>query len=193
MDIGSIFVIIALVVLVALYVSRPLFERQSPDVHPNDDQPDREHSTLMAEHDRILNALQELDFDQVLGKIPEEDYPQQRTALLLQGADVLRKLDALQPDIEQGTTEERIEAAIAARRLDAARYAAETASAVQGGNGRTSRRASSAVATPDDDLEIMLANRRRDRQEKSAGFCPKCGNPVQKSDRFCPKCGTKTA
>ncbi len=48
-----------------------------------------------------------------------------------------------------------------------------------------------AASEPDDDLEIMLANRRRVRQEKAGGFCPKCGGAVQKSDRFCPKCGAK--
>jgi len=25
--------------------------------------------------------------------------------------------------------------------------------------------------------------------EKSGGFCPRCGKPVQKSDLFCPRCG----
>jgi predicted amidophosphoribosyltransferase len=34
-----------------------------------------------------------------------------------------------------------------------------------------------------------LAARRRARQDKSAGFCPQCGSPVQKSDLFCPRCG----
>ena len=31
-----------------------------------------------ADRDRILNTLYELDFDYDLGKIPEEDYQQQR-------------------------------------------------------------------------------------------------------------------
>ena len=45
------------------------------------------------------------------------------------------------------------------------------------------------VSDPDDELEALLANRRRERQEKSAGFCPQCGGALQQSDRFCPKCG----
>jgi hypothetical protein len=45
----------------------------------------------------------------------------------------------------------------------------------------------------DDDLEKLLADRRRARREKAAGFCPRCGGPVHKSDRFCPKCGGKIA
>jgi hypothetical protein len=192
MDLGSIFLILALLMLVGLFVSRPLFEKQrsasaekqktSQGMHA--DSADRERSALLAERDRILNALQELDFDHVLGKIPEEDYPQQRAALLLNGADILRKLDGMQPEqTEAQNAEQRLEAAIAARRADL-----QAAS----GNGR-SRRVSAAIASPDDDLEVMLANRRRVRQEKAAGFCPKCGRPVQKSDRFCPKCGGQIA
>ena len=34
----------------------------------------------MAERDRVINSLQELDFDFKLGKIPEEDYPVQRSS-----------------------------------------------------------------------------------------------------------------
>ena len=45
------------------------------------------------------------------------------------------------------------------------------------------------VVDADDEVEVQLANRKRSRQDKSAGFCPQCGRPVQKSDRFCPKCG----
>jgi predicted amidophosphoribosyltransferase len=39
-------------------------------------------------------------------------------------------------------------------------------------------------------MEALIASRRRERPEKAAGFCPRCGKPVQKLDRFCPKCGT---
>ena len=43
----------------------------------------------------MLTALSELDFDYTLGKIPEEDYPVQRTVLLQKGAGLLRQLDDL--------------------------------------------------------------------------------------------------
>jgi rubrerythrin len=76
-----------------------------------------------------------------------------------------------------------MEAVIAARRLASSPAAAAL-------NGR---KQAVAVAAPDDAVEAMLADRRRVRQEKAAGFCPQCGGPVQKSDRFCPKCGAKTS
>lgn len=188
MDFGSIFLFLALLAAVALFVSRPFLKRQPVVIDLAEKKPDEhERSALMAERDRILNALQELDFDHLLGKIPEEDYPRQRAVLLQWGADILRKLDTL-AEAESDDAEERIEAAIRAR---GALSAPLKASAV-GGNGNNGRRGVSAsVAEPDDALEVMLAERRRARQEKAAGFCPKCGKPVQKSDHFCPKCGAK--
>lgn len=190
MDLGSILVILALSLLVGWYVSRPFFERHLAPEIDKVDPAEHERSSLMAERDRILNALQELDFDAALGKIPDEDYPTQRAMLMKRGADILRKLDAMHV-IEggalagDGAAETRLEAAIAARRADAVRRA---------GNGHSfanGRSAAPALVKVDDELESILAERRRARQEKAAGFCPKCGKPVQKSDRFCPKCGGK--
>jgi len=175
MDIGSIFLILGLFVLVGLFIARPILERKAVSVS----QEDRQASSLMAERDQILNALQELDFDFTLGKIPEADYPSQRGALLQRGADILRQLDALRADNNHDDAEARLEAVIAARRADAASQRVAP-------NGAASR----VVHAPDDDLEAVIASRRREHKEKAAGFCPQCGRPVQKSDRFCSKCGT---
>ncbi len=136
----------------------------------------------------MINALQELDFDYALGKVPEEEYPAQRAILVQQGVEVLRRLDELQGVSGAQEVDMRLEAAIAARRADTHRMQAALA-----GNGASAMRASLRPAGPDDDLEALIASRRRQRTEKAAGFCPQCGEPVQKSDRFCPKCGTKVA
>jgi hypothetical protein len=181
MDIGSIFLILALLILVIIFVSRPLFDRNR--LASADGEEEHEFSHLMAERDRILNALQELDFDHALGKIPDDDYPSQRAILLQRGAGVLRSLDEFQAQDSDQDLEERIEAAIAARRADAAARKVTLSEPVMAMAG----------ASPDDELELMLSNRRRARQEKAAGFCPQCGGPVQKSDRFCPKCGNSLA
>lgn len=203
MDIGSIFLILALFIGVVIFITRPFFTRQgaSKDALAVSKASSLEHdrSSLMAERDRVLNALQELDFDYALGKIPQEDYPAQRTRLLTYGADVLRKLDEINGHPEpsgadgssQGTAlsvEERVESAVALRRADGA------ATPRPGNGGKV---VSSSVAAPDDELEVMLANRRRalrnSGNEQPAGFCPKCGNPLHHGDRFCPKCGLKLA
>jgi hypothetical protein len=189
MDIGSIFLILALLVLVALFIGRPLYEKGTVHVaRPEEIRAtavEHDRSALLAERDRILGALQELDFDYTLGKIPEEDYPEQRQSLVISGADVLRRLDAWQPQPAAQEAEARLEAAIAARRSDSAR--------LQPVSGNGGRKSAVAINGVDDDIEKLLADRRRDRREKASGFCPQCGGPMQKSDRFCHKCGAKVA
>ena len=166
MDIGAIFFTLAVVTLVGMYVGQPYIQRRGRRAT----QEDHEYSSLMAEYDRAVNTLQELDFDNSLGKVPADDYPRQRAELLAKGADLLRKLDAMQPQQTSHDAESRMEAAVASRRAD---------SSVE-----------KVVAMfDDDDLESMIAARRKTRNGKSAGFCPKCGRPILVSDRFCPSCG----
>lgn len=197
MDLGSIFLIFSLFILVGLFVARPFFEGQRLLVGVHDTG-EHERSSLLAERDHILDALQELDFDHVLGKIPEEDYPTQRAALLHRGAEVLRKLDEISNQTGAHSVEDRLEEAIAARRADSARGRESSASqtlapASQGGQKTPASTGSikAAASDADDNLEVILANRKRARPDKAAGFCPQCGSPLQVSDRFCPKCGKK--
>ena len=189
MDYGSLFLILALLIVVGWFIARLLFERQATIVTAVPDQQDHTISTLLAERDRILNALQELDFDHTLGKIPEEEYPVQRAILVQQGAQVLRQLDEFNQQTASQDQEARLEAAIAARRADAGRPVSI------GPDGHTAASSSkvSQVVEADDDVEAILAARRRERQGKSGGFCPNCGRSIQKSDRFCPKCGQNLA
>ena len=165
MQLTAIFFTLAVLILVAIYLYAPFMERRARRVTEEE----HELSTLMAERDRVINSLQELDFDFKLGKIPEEDYPAQRASLLQKGADLLRKIDSIAPQlVSTQDADARIEKAIAARRADASVGRAEPS---------------------DDDLESMIQARRKGRKEKSSGFCPKCGKPVMVSDRFCPSCG----
>jgi len=165
MEIAAILLTLGVMILVGLYLYAPLLERSAQRVTEQE----HELSTLMAERDRMLNSLQELDFDFKLGKIPEDEYPVQRAGLLQKGADILRKIDSFAPQIDPAQdTDARLEKAIAARRAD--------------GSSKT-------VESTDDDIESLIAARRKKHSNKSAGFCPKCGKPVMASDRFCPSCG----
>ena len=165
MELPAIFFSLAILILVGIYLYAPFMDRRARRVTEEE----HELSALMAERDRVINSLQELDFDFKLGKIPEEDYPLQRSSLLQKGADILRQIDTLAPQVTSTPdTEARLERAIAARRADAS---------------------VAKVAVSDDDLESMISSRRRGRTNKSAGFCPKCGKPVMVTDRFCPSCG----
>ena len=164
MQIVSIFFTLGILIFVGVFLYMPFLERRARHVTEEE----HESSTLLAERERVVNSLQELEFDYSLGKIPEEDYPIQRANLLQKGADVLRKLDELAPLKTQSDKDARIERAIAARRKNGA--------GKKGG-------------LTDDDIESMISSRRTGRKEKSAGFCPKCGKPVMASDKFCRACG----
>ncbi len=115
MDIGSVFLILALMVLVAAFITRPLTQR-GPALERRQPQTTSE---LLAERERILEALLELDFDHEMGKIPEDLYPSQRTLWAQRGAEVLRRLDAANGSGVLTTASpenDEIEAMIAARR-----------------------------------------------------------------------------
>jgi hypothetical protein len=164
MDLGAILLLVIILVLVGIFLAAPLMRGTTPRMA----QDSPAESALMAERDRIINSLQELDFDFRLGKIPEDVYPGQRTSLLQRGAEILQQLDELAPSTSaagEGRADqgERIEHAVAGR--DAAQELG------------------------DDKIESMLAARRSARRAKSAGFCPRCGKPVLTSDWFCSNCG----
>jgi hypothetical protein len=155
----AIFILLIVLAFIILFVTRPFFNRRKV-ISAHDSQ---EQSSLMAERERLLTALQELDFDHALGKIPGEDYPVQRAALLQKGAEVLRQLDALLPaNVVQ--TDRKVQ--------------------------QPGTKSHPVVLLSDDDLEDLLAKRRTAHKDKSAGFCPSCGKPVLKSDVFCPSCGS---
>jgi rubrerythrin len=178
MDIGSIFLLLALIVLVVFFLAQPFLNPRKAAARPAGDI-QQQTPFLKTERERVIQALQELDFDYSLGKVPEEDYPAQRKALLLHGAEVLQKLDALQPQPPAREAGDRLEEAVAARRKALSQASTETSAQEQ-----------------NEDLEALISARRRARngsalREKSIGFCPQCGKSIQKSDRFCPKCGTE--
>lgn len=165
MEISSILLLLAVVILTATYIYAPL-THNARKIRGGES---HELSALKAERDRVINSLQELDFDNNLGKVPAEDYPEQRAALIQKGADILRKLDELASVASTAkNAEARIEKAAANARADLA---------------------VDDSAMNDDDIESMIAMRRKQHKGKSAGFCPKCGKPVLVSDKFCPSCG----
>src|SRR5689334_12823927 len=137
MEISSILLILAVVILVAIYIYAPLTEN-ARKIRPGES---HELSALKAERDRVINSLQELDFDHNLGKVPAEDYPEQRAFLLQKGADILRKLDELAPIASSNkNAEARIEKAAAAARADSS---------------------NTDTGMSDDDIESMIALRRK--------------------------------
>jgi len=156
MELGAIFLLLGVLAIVVLFVAQPFTQKWRVKV-----QNSREISALLAERERALTALMELDFDNGIGKIPADEYSTQRASLIQKGADIFRQLDALQA--VKPTPVKMVEEPNFA-------------------NQKTG-------LLSEEDLEDLIAKRRSSRQQKTAGFCPNCGKPILQSDKFCPSCG----
>jgi hypothetical protein len=161
MDLGSLFIFFALVLLTILYISNPFYEKPHPisktDVIPFD-------SRLLTEKEYLFNALNELEENYSEQKIGKEDYQIQRELYITKEIEVMEQLK---------------------------RQAAYRDSlAAQDVNSSTKDAEGDIMNDP---LEAIIGERRRIRKDRGAGFCSKCGGPLQKSDRFCWKCGNKTS
>ncbi|MBI5714620.1 MAG: zinc ribbon domain-containing protein [Chloroflexi bacterium] len=93
MDLGFIFTSLALFILVAAFVARPLIEKMSgveaEKTHADD---------LFAQREAILIELRDVDFDHETGKMNDDDYKEQRARLTTKGVEVLRALDSLKTE-----------------------------------------------------------------------------------------------
>jgi hypothetical protein len=120
MDLGSWMVILAIAIITTAFIARPLVEKKGLAVTKFV----RNSSTLLAERDRILAILQELELDYAMDKVGRDDYESQRADLVRQGASILKDLDELgvgTDDLpmngnERQNLDAEIESAIARRR-----------------------------------------------------------------------------
>jgi hypothetical protein len=87
---GTLLLGLALLVVVALIIALPLFDRKRQAVRP----PTRREA-LQAERNDIVRAIRELDFDYRTHKINDEDYKRLRADYVQHGAQVLREINAL--------------------------------------------------------------------------------------------------
>ena len=158
MDIGSILLLTALIVIVGAFIASPLRGLRGKRVEAHE--LDIELSELLSERERVLEALTELDFDNEMGKVPEELYPIQRESLLKRGAAVLKLLDerVLEDEVASASVEALTEAGddpleqmILAKKL--------------------AKKSKSAI------------------NDTKTQFCPNCGDKVISGDKFCPSCG----
>ena len=109
MTIGSILLGLSLLIIVSLFLARPLL---SAKPQPNTSSDTR--LQLEQEKESYLNEIHALDFDHETGKIPTDVYEQQRAQLLIEAAAVLKALDEM--PAADGDVYSQIEAAVAERR-----------------------------------------------------------------------------
>lgn len=155
MDIGSIFILLAILLLVAIFLIQPFFDQDHASIRP-----ESEYSQLLAERERLLDRIQELDFDFELNKVADHDYQRARKSLIEEAAAVMRRIDEV--EAEKGL-EKTSPSQEALRR--------------------------SPPKTEVDDIESLIASRRRELGEKKQSFCPHCGHAVTESDQYCVHCG----
>jgi hypothetical protein len=113
MTAGSIFLGLALILLVALFVLRPFLMQPARNPRPT---PVSNGQMLLARKEALLNRIRDLDFDQETGKIPAAEHQQQRLVLMNEAAAILRQLDqpaSDEPAISPPPADDEIEAAIA--------------------------------------------------------------------------------
>jgi len=173
MEIGAFFLLLAIVIIVVIFIAQPYIDERKHKTLVTEAIPAREKEThisaLYAERDRLILALQELEFDYQLGKIPDEDYPGQRNYLLQKGVQVIKKLDEIGGVQHEGDQEARIVSVIRER--------------------QSVEKKQSGRIVKDADIEAMIASRRRMKATTPDSFCTQCGNPISNTDKFCSRCG----
>lgn len=139
-----------LLLAVGYLIARPL-------LMPETAVEEAEDSKLVAEKERQLAAIRELDLDFATGKLTEEDYRKLRAQSLAETAATMRALD-------QADAEASAEAAVADAETEAeepANTAADEQPAreLAGSNGH--------ATAEEDDLERAIAARKRSIEEKA--------------------------
>ena len=111
MNIGAILIGVALLVLVAAYVTGPLFGKQSGrrNGRANSASP---QAGLTARRDAVYALIRELDADHQTGKINDEDYQAQRGLYVAEGVSLLKSLDALADKDERAALEDEMETTV---------------------------------------------------------------------------------
>jgi hypothetical protein len=176
MTIGSILLGLALLTLVGLYISRPLLAPATRKRRQSS------YSELQALKESYLTQIRSLDFDYSTGKIPEENYQQQRTELMAGATDVLRRMDALEEAAMPAgpAPDEQPEPALSEADIDA-----DIEAAVY--RMRQSHLApASAGSEPDAVTPVAPAARSGETK-----YCPQCGHGADPGDKFCVNCGTE--
>jgi hypothetical protein len=107
---SGVFLLLAVLVGCALFILWPLLApRKEAGKREAASPPDQDLiAGLQAEHEAILIALRDLDFDYQTGKFSKEDYAVQRETLVQLGVEVLKRIDATRSDlIEQAVRRRR--------------------------------------------------------------------------------------
>ena len=173
MTIGSILLGLALLVLVVMYIARPLLATPGRRGLRRRSRTNSRQS-LIAQKEALLAQIHELDFEFETGKMPEADYRQQRESLMSEATAVLKEIDEMEGEIEAGAAAMRDQADVAPESDRDAEIEAAVARL---------RESAPAVAPVAVDKEPAHGG------NGQAKFCSQCGQPTDPDDKFCAHCG----
>lgn len=120
MTLSSLLIVLLLFFLSALVISRPFLVK--PDASGRSSS--SLYDSLIAERERLLSAIEELDLELELNKISPQEHAHNRDLLLAEAAGVLKALDKNQPvktkkaAADQVEAEDDLEKMIAKRRAE---------------------------------------------------------------------------
>ena len=120
MTASALIIVLFVFILTGLIVLRPFLEKGEGILKTSSGM----YDSLLAEQERLLAAIEELDLDLELEKISSTEHQQDRQNLLTQAADVLRELDKYskpkrdktKPEKVESSTDDELEKMIKARR-----------------------------------------------------------------------------
>jgi hypothetical protein len=115
MEIGSIFVLLVIVAATVYYVAKPIMEKKKYSSGVSNGR----LSSLQAEREQVLLALEELEMDFSIGKIAAANYEEQRAEMVGSGAAILKELDALSEKTTDASVKPSLENADEVDDLDA--------------------------------------------------------------------------
>ncbi len=148
MESGSFIVVLFIFILSGFYILRPFFVSSNRGGRAGSTLRD----SLVAERERLLSAIEELDLEFELKKISVTEHSRNRDILLAEAAKVIKELDDL-PGSKPGKSKK------------------------------------SASTQKGDDLEKMIADRRKQLKGDRKIKCAKCGKSVEQGAQFCSHCG----
>ncbi len=97
MSAEGLIVSLTLMVMVILWVGAPLLKRGVAQ-RQNNLSGQKQYERLLADYERVLNNLRDLDEDHATGKIQTETYEQEREPIVQRGVQILMALDKLDGD-----------------------------------------------------------------------------------------------
>ena len=173
MTIGSIFLGLALLILVGLFVTRPLIKRQ-----PRRRSNTSAHKALLAQKEAVLTQMLNLDFDYDTGKVPVPEYKKLRADYMSEATAILKQLDALE------TGKEMVDSVSVKTEGETTKsQAAEIEAAIALLRQSPAKSAPSPSSSPPDSKTYS--------RNGKAIYCTQCGQPADSNDTFCAFCGYK--